>query len=382
MVPGEPKHVPEDEEPDGHDGGGGGGAGGIATNGGADGAAGAAALPSADQVANARLVLLDFATRTGDDNTVRLLRKRLREEAIQDQHAKCLDAQYLIQRGKKSLDEDAKRHKQASDDANAAAKNIETLQTAKALQQKLAQRARLKCLERKAANDRLHSKQQKALFEKNAYEKWLQTKYAVIVASNLVRAYGHKSPEQKAAFQTMIKNEFANKKTFSRTILLFELWPADERFTHKWGTSPSPLTQKENTVHCGLDFQEFIDKYAPLNSRGFQHPLDSAKGKGKAGTFAVLPKSPLQTLWVLFEKIIGPDHVRKIFSNNHYPTTLLHTNDFCMEKTFLAGVICLSKWLGKDNWPEGLHGNWPPRAPDNLVLDEKNRGSLLIQPTT
>ena len=45
---------------------------------------------------------------------------------------------------------------------------------------------------------------------------------------------------------------------------------------------------------------------------------------------------------------------------------MFHANDYIIEKTFVYGIICLSKWLSKDRFQEGLYGHWPPKMPDHL----------------
>ena len=43
-------------------------------------------------------------------------------------------------------------------------------------------------------------------------------------------------------------------------------------------------------------------------------------------------------------------------------------NDYVMEKAFVYGIIALSKWLGKEKFPKGVYGTWPPPPPEDLAV--------------
>ena len=44
---------------------------------------------------------------------------------------------------------------------------------------------------------------------------------------------------------------------------------------------------------------------------------------------------------------------------------MLHLNDYVLDKAFVSCVICLSKWLKKDDFPQGIT-EWPPQMPADL----------------
>ena len=60
-------------------------------------------------------------------------------------------------------------------------------------------------------------------------------------------------------------------------------------------------------------------------------------------------------------------HSSKIFEGKYGVMTLLHINDYIIEKTFVYAIFCLSKWLGKELFEWGIHGPWPPVAPADLL---------------
>ena len=84
---------------------------------------------------------------------------------------------------------------------------------------------------------------------------------------------------------------------------------------------------------------------------------------------AVAPKShfshdPVWTLYRLWG-LCFPEAAR-IFTANNSPLRLLHMNDYVLEKTFVYGIISVTKWLGKEWFPCGLR-KWPPKMPENLI---------------
>ena len=64
-----------------------------------------------------------------------------------------------------------------------------------------------------------------------------------------------------------------------------------------------------------------------------------------------------ETLSRLF-KLIVP-RARDIFASLTW-LRLLHVNQYSMEKSFVYGIVALSKWLGQDRFPPGIYDVWPP----------------------
>ena len=46
---------------------------------------------------------------------------------------------------------------------------------------------------------------------------------------------------------------------------------------------------------------------------------------------------------------------------------VLQANEYNMDKSFVYGVIMLSKWLGQDRFPAGVYGMWPPDPPPGVI---------------
>jgi len=56
-------------------------------------------------------------------------------------------------------------------------------------------------------------------------------------------------------------------------------------------------------------------------------------------------------------------------------------NDYVLEKTFVYGIVALSKWLGAGRFPQGVYGQWPPKMPAELVPRNHGSESFDVDPT-
>ena len=73
----------------------------------------------------------------------------------------------------------------------------------------------------------------------------------------------------------------------------------------------------------------------------------------------------METLYRLFSKCVPA--ARRVFDGASRPLKLLHVNDYVMEEAFVYGIVALSKWLGEEQFPYGVYGQWPPKFPAALV---------------
>ena len=69
----------------------------------------------------------------------------------------------------------------------------------------------------------------------------------------------------------------------------------------------------------------------------------------------------------LLEKSVP--YASRIFCGNYEVAQLLHLNDYVLEKTYVYAVLCLSKWLGKQVFPQGIY-SWLPTAPPDLYTSD------------
>ena len=72
--------------------------------------------------------------------------------------------------------------------------------------------------------------------------------------------------------------------------------------------------------------------------------------------------TPTEMLDALLRKcFLQESHL--IFNGSWNAESLLAYCDYNLDKAFVRAVIAASKWLGKDQFPNGLFGDWPPTPP-------------------
>ena len=102
------------------------------------------------------------------------------------------------------------------------------------------------------------------------------------------------------------------------------------------------------SIRCGRSFQDVIEKYAVKEGVGQR-------------------RNPQEMIMSLFEQCVP--HARKIFDGQNAPMKLFHVNEYVVEKTFVYGIMSLSKWLGPDFFSWGVH-YWPPPPPAELPCSD------------
>ena len=80
---------------------------------------------------------------------------------------------------------------------------------------------------------------------------------------------------------------------------------------------------------------------------------------------ALALRDPADTMYRLLHRCVP--RARDIFSIHAALTIpkLFFLGDYIMEKAFVYGIICLSKWLGEATFPQGVY-KWPPALPEDL----------------
>ena len=133
-------------------------------------------------------------------------------------------------------------------------------------------------------------------------------------------------------------------RIFERQLFTEDLWVADKALTLRWSLVQPYGGGQRRQVRCGLPFQQLIEDAVPQT---------------------VFGQDPVDTLMRLFS--VRVPEARRVFGGTCRPLRLLHANDYILEKAFVYGIVALSKWLGAERFPQGVHGRWPPAFPANLV---------------
>ena len=96
------------------------------------------------------------------------------------------------------------------------------------------------------------------------------------------------------------------------------LWDA-LNFIEEWGRIEPYHGGRHRAVRCGRPLGAFLDNHFPIYGG----------------------RDPALTLMKLFAACAPK--ARDIFTGQYAMARMYHTNDYIMEKTFVYGIICLSK---------------------------------------
>ena len=362
------EHGSSDGVDDDGDDGPGGGAGGVVHIGGSEaadvsGADGSGSQPSKNveaaesnrsiEIASARRLLYDEAIRTRDDLMLRHMRKQMREQTLNQKDASTEVGSLLRKRAQEQRAEEAKRRRDAVEEERLAAKDLEETKLIRAKAEQAAAEVRLAALKHIILNRRDAEARKQAEVMERARQRWLQTTYPVLLARRCIDTYRGLSKGAKTGFGKTVCSLLA-ARTFERQLFITDLWESDKSLTLQWSHTTPFTGGPRRPVRCALPFQELVDKEAPQTR--FAH-------------------DPVDALLRLFSACVP--EARRVFAGACTPLRLLHVNDYVMEKTFVYGIIALSKWLGEERFPHGVYGVWPPEFPADLVPPQPHWSELV-----
>ena len=358
----QPSDDGEEDEDGASDGGGGGGDDGPGGGGGADGVvrgggAETADSPGADgrsaeaaesnrakDIAVARRLLYDEAVRKRDDLMMRRMRQQMLEETQMQKDASTEVGLLLRKRAQEQRAEEAKRRRAALEDERLAAKDLEETKVIRAKAEQATAEARLAALRQIILNRRDAEARKHAQVTERAFQRWLQTQFPAQLARRCISILRGMSAGAKKGFEREVSS-LLGTHTLKRQLFIKDLWVSDSSLTLAWSTAPSFTGGPRRSVRCGLPFQELVDKVAPRSRTMFA-------------------QDPVETLFLLFSACVPC--ARRVFTDAYTPLRLLHVNDYVLEKTFVYGIVALSKWLGQDRFAHGVY-EWPPQMPADLV---------------
>ena len=297
------------------------------------------------EIAAARRLLYDEAVRNRDDKMVRSLRKDIRMETV-TQKGKSTDVGLLLQkRMQEQRAEETKRRRGELEEERLAAKSLEESKQATAKLNQQAQDARLAALKQVILNRRdAEARRQADVLEKN-YQMWLQTQYPATLARHAIDQYMKYDAVGKKYWGKVLENCLKDK-VFERPLVIMHIWEVDKSLTLEWGHLQSTVDMRSHQVRCGLPFDEVTQLVHPKTH---------------------FSKDAVGTLLRLFQLIVPcADKVFKA-GGPYALMRILYLNDHVMEKAFVYGMMCLSKWLGKERFPHGVYGKWPPEMPPKFV---------------
>jgi hypothetical protein len=291
------------------------------------------------------------------------MRKQMREETQMQKDASDAVGQVLLKRCREQREDEAKRRKEAQKEEWLAAKTLEDTRLATAKVQQTTAETKLAAAKAQgaAAECRLERVRQIVVNRRDAEitrktealekltQTWMQTRYPVLVARDCIDGYASLTPKGKQAFGKEVAQCVA-EGLCRRQLYIVSLWDVNKSILVDWAAASAPTDGRRREVRCCVAFEQLIDEEA---------------AKGHFG------KDPVETLFKLWELCVP--HARQIFTGSYNALRVLHQNDYVMEKAFVWGILALSKWLGRERFPQGIYGAWPPKmpasqVPENLVV--------------
>ena len=300
--------------------------------------------PGALQVAAARQIIYEEGVRTKNDLMMKHMRAASCGETKKQRDCGTNVSMLLRTRAKEFSDAEAKLGRESIEEERLWAKTVADCRHIIAQAKQAVHEARLACLQQIIVNKKDAEVRKHAEVMEKAYQRWLQTQYPTVLGRSLTRMMRKLSEEAKTGFDVHIRKKI-EERVFERQLFLPELWAADKTLTVEWQrVIPFSGGDTRTVVRCGLPFQEFVDAVAPKTHFGHD---------------------PVDTLYRLFQACVP--QAKHIFTAHYTPLRLLHVNEYVLEKAFVYGIAALTKWLGKDWYPLGVHGMWPPKMPAELV---------------
>ena len=181
-------------------------------------------------------------------------------------------------------------------------------------------------------------KRQEALARNRRQRRWLQTKYPVELARKLLAWRADLTPQAEREL-AMFTQSLLRTQRCERHTEVPMLWEAEKALTTQRGHILMQ-SNKHVPVRCTSDFEWILfgrawasEKRAPDAGLQLSKLLDSICPRASA---------MCQRRW--------------------NPRVVFEACDFVAPKAFVHTIILLSKWLGQDRFPEGVH-YWPPTFP-------------------
>ena len=181
-------------------------------------------------LAAARRLLYDEAVRKRDDNRLRTVRKRMREEAATQKDASSEVGKLLLKRANEQRAEEIKDRQEAHKEERLAAKNLEEAKLTTAKTQQVVAEVRLAQLRQIVLNRRDAEARKQADALEKKIQLWLQTHYPAQLARSCMNKYRRLKSADKTRFERVMNNLLVSR-SFLRQVLIMNLWEVNRSLT-------------------------------------------------------------------------------------------------------------------------------------------------------
>ena len=180
---------------------------------------------------------IDFSARHWEMRSSQLRRKLGKEACkavLPAKKARCTDvAMALRKRSEEQMENDLKRRRKADEDARLSAKDAETQKARQAEQELLREQNKIEILKLEILKAREAEKSRAAKLKHKAQQRWLQTKFPVLLAQACIQWRQSRSPEEWNAFKRLVDSNI-NEGVCDRVQVIPWLWDNDTSLLLDW----------------------------------------------------------------------------------------------------------------------------------------------------
>ena len=287
-----------------------------------------------DEVSHARNILIMDARSRKDDLALRRLLQQ-RDKTSKHKKDASTDVALTLQTfAKEAAEATRKKREHSRKEQQQARVDVAKAEQLKAEASARQDEIRLQILRESVRRRDAELKRKEAAAQQKATQTYLQTEYSRELARRLSDEWTY---DKKVAFRSLLK--LRSKVNWFRYVPhIADLWDKDNTLLVKYGTTMSFDGTMVRTVRCSAAFDSYLEEAAPKSIGGI--------------------KDPINALSVLLDAA-APGSPKHVFVGSRSLLRCLHMNSYVLDKTFVFCIVALSKWLGKDDFPQGIY-MWPP----------------------
>lgn len=296
-------------------------------------------------------VVADVARKTQDDVALRFVQKKRKLSVAKQKSVEHPLAQSLREAAARDRQaEVTRRAEQADLERRAGLQDLEARRALEEARERTAD-ARRKALEasrilRQEVADR-RTEEANRLSE----SRWLQVDYPAGLAAQLLEWRANLTVEQETSLRHAV-SALARSSRPKLHVEMPRLWVSVASFTNVIRSEPGP-NGRRLSVRCSKEFEWLLFRNAWASSS----------------------RNDVAYMLIKLMDRIAPQS-SDLFRSRYTGQVILAWADGVAEKAFVYAVILLSKWLGAERFPRGVH-QWPPTEPSASALPRPAASSSL-----
>ena len=282
-------------------------------------------------------VIADVAKKTQDDAMLRFAQKKRKLSVAKQKSGEAALAQSLREAAKSDRETELKRRaEQAELERRAGLQDLEARRALEQARERTAE-ARLKALEASRTLRREVADRREEQANRLSHSRWLQVDYPTRLASQLLEWRASLSAAEEASLRRATTT-LAHSSRPRLHADVPRLWVSVASFTQVIRSELGPGGSRLS-VRSSKEFEWILFRNAWASS-------------SRNDVAYMLVK--------MMDRIVPQSS--DLFRTRYTGQVMLAWADGVVEKAFVYAVILLSKWLGADRFPRGVH-HWPPAQP-------------------